>query len=428
LESRQPTKTNTDEPQRRETAPRFLQAFKSLSTPGFRTLWIGMFFNVASMQINIVARSWLAYDLSGSALVLGIVALARGLPQILFSPLGGVAADRFDKRKVLIISQSILCLLALVNAVLVQTGVITVWHLIVIGLFQGIVFPFTMPTRQALIPQLVSTDDLPNALAMDSAGRNLNRVLAPSLAGILIAWHPTIAFYAIAFLYLVSAVTLLGLPTTASTVNPSRTAVQQMLFGFRYIVDRRRLLILIGMAFLAVTLGMPFQQMLPVFQAVVLNVGPEKLGFMYAAVGAGALVGSLIIAYRSDDPRRQRYQLIAGVLFGVLLIPFALSRDLSLSLAMLFLVGMCSEIFMTINRMLVLLNTDNRLYGRVMGTYAMTFSLMPIATLPIGALTDAVGAPRTVAGAGFLLALAVLILSFILPKIWHKDTVAPLEF
>jgi MFS family permease len=426
LEPEQRIEKKPDQPQRTKTAPGFLRAFKSLSVPDFRTLWFGMLFNVAAMQVNIVARSWLAYDLSGSALVLGIVALARGLPQILFSPIGGVAADRFDKRKVLVISQLILCVLSLVNAVLVQTGVIQIWHLIVIGLLQGITFPFTMPTRQALIPQLVSGDNLPNALAMDSAGRNLNRVVAPSIAGVLIAWDPTVAFYTVAFFYFISAMTLLRLPSTASTVDPSRNAMQQMLFGFRYMIGRQRLLILIGMAFIAVMLGMPFQQMLPVFQAAVLNVGPEKLGFMFAAVGIGALVGSLAIAYRSDDPRRQQYQLIAGVCFGALLIPFALSRHLGLSLAMLVLIGLSSEIFMTINRMLVLLNTDSRLYGRVMGTYAMTFSLMPVATLPMGALVDKIGAPRTVAGAGFLLAAAVVALSFILPKIWHKGVTTPL--
>jgi MFS family permease len=425
LEPMQPIETKPVQPQSAKTTSGLLLAFKSLSVSNFRTLWLGMLFNVASMQINVVARSWLAYDLSGSALVLGIVAMARGLPQIVFSPLGGVAADRFDKRKVLVTSQSIMCVLALINAVLVQTGAIQVWQLVVIGLFQGFVFPFTMPTRQALIPQLVTRDDLPNALAMDSAGRNLNRVLAPSLAGVLIAWNPTVAFYTVAVFYLVSAMTLLRLPSTPSTVDPRRSAVQQMLFGFRYLVGRRRLLILIGMAFLAVILGLPFQQMLPVFQSVVLKVGPEKLGFMYAAVGAGALTGSLTIAYRSDDPRRQRYQLIAGVLFGALLIPFALSRNFVFSLVMLVLIGLCSEIFMTINRMLVVLNTDVHLYGRVMGTYAMTFSLTPIATLPMGALVDAVGAPRTVAGAGFLLALAVVILSFILPRIWHKDIAVP---
>lgn len=396
--------------------------FKSLSITSYRVLWFGMLFNVAAMQVNIVARSWLAYDLSSSALILGVVAMARGLPQILFSPLGGVFADRFDKRKVLIVSQSTLCILALLNAILVQLNLIQVWHLIAIGLLQGIVFPFTMPTRQALIPQLVGSDNLPNALALDSAGRNLNRVLAPSIAGLLIAWHPIVAFYCVALFYLISAFTLMGLPSTPATADPSRNAWQQMIVGFRYMIGRRRLLILIGMAFIAVILGMPFQQMLPVFQATVLNVGPEKLGFMYGAVGAGALLGSLTIAYRSNDPQRQRYQLVAGIFFGLLLIPFALSQNFTLSIILLVLIGLSNEIFMTINRMLVLLNTEPKLYGRVMGTYAMTFSLMPIASLPIGALVDSIGAPKTIAGAGFLLATAVIILSFILPKVWNKDS------
>jgi MFS family permease len=414
-------------PTNNNVKPGFLRAFKSLSEVGFRTLWIGMLFNIASMQINIVARSWLAYNLSNSALILGVVAIARGLPQIVFSPIAGVAADRFDKRKLLVISQTSLCILALINAILVQTNVIQVWHLVVIGILQGIVFPFTMTTRQALIPQLVTGDNLPNALATDSAGRNLNRVLAPSIAGILIAWDPGIAFFTIAALYLLSAMTMMRLPTTRTTADPNRNAFEQMMDGFRYMIGRRRLLILIGLAFLAVILGMPFQQMLPVFQETILKVGPEKLGFMYAAVGAGALLGSLLIAYRSDDPRRQRYQLIAGICFGGLLVPFALSTNFSLSIALLALIGLCTEIFMTINRMLVLLNTDYRLYGRVMGTYAITFSLMPVATLPMGALVDTIGAPYTVAGAGFLLAAAVLILSFILPRIWNKDSTESVE-
>jgi len=354
-------------------------------------------------------------------LILGVVALARGLPQLVFSPLGGVAADRFDKRKVLVIAQSLLCVFALVNAVLVHTGAIKVWELVAIGLAQGIVFPFTMPTRNALIPQLVDRNILPNALAMDSAGRNFTRVMAPSVAGVLIAWNPTVAFYTVAVLYLFSALTLLKLPSTKGTVDPSRNAVQQMVFGFRYMFGRTRLVILMIMAFIVVVLGMPYQQMLTVFQSAVLHVGPEKLGFMYAAVGVGALVGSFAIIYRSDDPRRQQYQLCAGVLFGVFLVVFALSRNLGMSLVILVLIGACNEVFMTINRMMVLLNTDSRFYGRVMGTYAMTFPLGAVATFPMGALIDRFGAPKTLAGAGVLLLAAVLTLSFMLPRFWGSD-------
>ena len=322
-------------------------------------------------------------------------------------------------------SQSTLCLLALINAILVQTHLITVWQLIVIGAVQGVVFPFTMPVRQAIIPFLISDEDLPNSLAVDSAGRNFNRVVAPSLAGILIAWDPTVAFYAIAVFYFISSLTMTRLPSVKAITDRSRNVMEQMMFGFRYIFTDKRLIVLIGLAFIAVVFGRPFQQMLPVFQKAVLDVGPDKLGYMYAAVGVGALIGSFLIAFRSDDPRRQTYQLIAGLGFGGFLIPFALSTHLGLSLVMLVMVGLTSEIFMTVNRMMVLLNTEPRLYGRVMGTYGMTFSLMPIATLPMGALVDVFGAPKTIAGAGLLLVLAVIGLSFFLLRVWSKAAAPP---
>ena len=123
----------------------------------------------------------------------------------------------------------------------------------------------------------------------------------------------------------------------------------------------------------------------------VLHAGPEVLGFMYTAVGVGALFGSLFVVYRSGDPRRQGYQLIAGVCFGALLIPFALSGNLVFSLTCLVLIGFSNEVFMTVNHMMVILNTDEHLYGRVMGTYGMTLSLMPIATLPMGYFVDKIG-------------------------------------
>ena len=345
---------NALSPTRRRLPFGLSHTFSSLSAPGFRMLWSGMLFSMAAMQINIVARSWLAYDLSGSGLVLGIVAMARGLPQIILSPVGGVAADRFDKRKLLILSQFALCILSLVNALLVHLGIIQVWHLVVIGLFQGIVFPFTMPTRQAYIPDLVGGDQLPNALAVDSAGRNLNRVLAPSLAGILIAWHPTVAFYAIALFYFGAVLTLIRLPFQKPSAAEHENAWREMMIGFRYILGRRNLLVLIVMGFLAVILGMPFQQMLPVFQVDILRVGPAQLGLMYTAVGIGALFGSLVVAYLSDDRNRSVFQLIAGIVFGIMLIPFAISSNYLVSLVLLTIVGFMSQAYLTFNRMLVL--------------------------------------------------------------------------
>jgi MFS family permease len=380
-----------------------------------------MFFSMAAMQINIVTRTWLAYHISGSALALGGVALARGLPQLILSPIAGVAADRFDKRKLIILSQSCLCALALANALLVHLGIVQIWHLIAIGMVQGIAFPFTMPVRQAYIPELVDKDQLPNALAMDASGRNANRVLAPSLAGLLIAWHPTAAFYMVTFLYLGAMITLFYLPSSKPSTASQKSALQDMMAGFRYITGNQLLLILMLMSFVAIVLGMPFQHLLPVFQADVLKVGPSELGFMYTAVGIGALFGSLIVAYGSDDPRKGLFQIAAGIGFGVSLVIFAISSTYWLSLALLVIVGFASQGYLTLTRMLVLLNTDKEMYGRVMGVYMMTWSLLPVSMLPLGALVDAVGAPVAVAAAGTLLALFIIIFASIRPSIWHKD-------
>ena len=214
-----------------------LKTFNAFAIPHYRLLWLGMLFSMGAMQMNIISRSWLAYHISGSGLAIGLVALGRGLPQFLLAPIGGAAADRFDKRKLLIFSQFSLVVLSLANAVFVQLHVIQIWQLVVLGVVQGIIFPFTMPTRTAYIADVVDESRFANALALDSTGRNLNRVIAPSLGGIMIAISPTIAFYAIAVFYLLAALTLIRLPSAKSVQARSRSIVGDMMLGFRYLRD-----------------------------------------------------------------------------------------------------------------------------------------------------------------------------------------------
>lgn len=377
-----------------------------------------MLFSMAAMQINIVARSWLAYDITASAFMLGVVAAAKSLPQLMLAPVGGVAADRFDKRRLLIGSQLTLTLLAVVNAVLVHIGIIEIWHLFVIGVVQGIIHPFTMPTRTALVPHLVSDRQIPNALALDSTGRNINRVAAPALAGILIAIDPTLAFYAIAVAYGAATLTLIGLPRGLRGASLKGSALSEIAVGFRYIAARSGLLALMLMAFVIVILGMPFQQLLPVFQKDVLDVGPRALGLMFTAVGGGAIVGSLLAAFLSDRPDKGRLQLGAGILFGISLTGFALSSSFVLSLALLVVVGFASQGYLTINRLLVMQHTERHLYGRVMSIYMMTWSLVPAVVLPIGLLVDRFGVSLTVATSGALLTIALFGAALTFPRIY----------
>lgn len=394
-----------------------VHTFSALSVHDFRILWFGMLFTMGAFQISIVARSWLAYDLTGSAVWLGIVAVARGLPQLALAPLGGVAADRLDKRTLLIVTQIMMAILNLIIAVLVQFHWIQIWHLVVLGVIQGCIFPFMMPTRTAYISDLVVDDRLPNALALDSTGRNLNRVVAPTLAGFLIAISPMISFYAVAIFFVCSAATLLILPKPEKKVFRSKGAFNDMASGFKYIAERPTLIMLIAMALMFTLLGMPYSQLLPVFQKSVFHVGATDLGFMYTAVGIGAVIGSLTSAYVADSPRKRLYQIIVGTIFGIALALFAISPNFVASLPFLLVAGGMIEAYFTLNRVLLVLNTDRDMFGRVISIYSMSWALVPVALLAMGPIVDAFGAPLTVACAGSLLAVSILALVVFVPDV-----------
>ncbi|MDA0351519.1 MAG: MFS transporter [Chloroflexi bacterium] len=391
--------------------PRIGDAFTALQNAQFRMLWFGMLFAQAAMQMNLVSRAWLAYTISGSAVALGLVSLARGLPQSALSLFGGAIADRANKKALLIAVQFMLAALSAVNAVLVHLDIVQVWHLVVLSVLQGLIFAFNMPTRQAIIPEIVPEDQLPNAVALNSSGMNLNRVLAPSLAGLLLAWHPALAFDLIAVFYGMAALMLLRLPSLAPAAKRSRSALADMVDGVRYVGANPALRSLIVLAFIPVMIGMPFQQLLPVFQKDVLHVGEASLGFMYAAVGVGSLIGSLSVGAIQGAETRARLQMFAGIAFGALLVAFALSPFLGLSLVVLAVVGLASQGYMTLNSVMIMERTDRAYYGRVMSIYMLTFSLSPVALLPMGWSIDHFGAVETQAAAGILLA-ALLLLYF----------------
>lgn len=404
-----------------QTAPvsRLRHTFSSLAIGNFRLLWVGMLFTMAAFQVDIVARSWLAYDLSNSGFILGVVAISRGVPQLLLAPLGGVAADRVDKRTLLIATQVALAVLATINAVLVQTRLITIWQLVLLGIAQGLIFPFMMPTRTAYIADLVNDQQLPNALALDSSGRNLNRVIGPTLAGFLIAWHPAIAFYAIALFFGTSALLLLRLPRPRRRSAAPGTPLDDMRQGLGYIRGKPHLLGLLAMSLVVVLIGMPFSQLLPVFQKSVFAVGARQLGLMYSAVGIGAIVGSLATAYLADSSRKALILLGGGFTFGVMLVLFALSPSYMVAMVFLFLIGIASQGFFTTNRILLMLNTDKAFYGRVVAVYGMTWPTTPVALLFFGWLVDQIGAPSTIAGAGLALATIICAITLLAPGARH---------
>jgi predicted MFS family arabinose efflux permease len=338
---------------------------------------------------------------------------------LIISPLGGVAADRLDKRFLIVTSQLMLGVLSLITVLLVLFDVTEVWHLVAIGIVHGITVPFNMPARQAAIPELVGRERMPNAIALHSTGRNMNRVAAPALAGLLLTWDPFIAFAAITVFHVAAGVTITGLPSGMKAASKSLGASAELLTGFRYIKSNPALMTLLLMALLPILFGMPFQYFLPVFQAEVLFVDPSRLGLLYTALGIGALTGSFILAYIADTPHKGLLQLLSGIAFGVTLVFFALSNSYWLSFLMLLAVGMSSQAYLTLNQTLLMMSTDRALYGRVMSVYMMTRSAMPISTLPMGFLVDWWGPQGTIAGAGVILAVSLAIVGVLRPAQWR---------
>ena len=394
--------------------------------PHYRSYWVGNQANTLVMQMQMVANGYLAFTLTGSATALGVVAFAQSLPMLLFSPVGGVLADRIQKRKLLLWIQALQCAISVIIGVLVAVERIEYWHLVVSAAVQGMSFAVMMPTRQSWIPQLVPRHDLTSALALNNAGMNASRVIGPSLAGVLIAvpWFGVRGVYflrILAFgwvLFTLLQIPILGQPEarriTSSGMERVRDLGVQLTSGLRYIWRHQTLQSLFMFAVVTMLLGQSYQQLLPAYALGVFDVGAAGQGIMQAVVGVGALVGSLTMAYLSRNPNRAKIQAYTGTALGGALMLFGLFaafQQYVVSLAALFLVGLTLDFNATINQTLIMLNTERALYGRVMSVYMMTFALSGFSASAAGYLMDNVGGAVTMLSQGLLLAIFVVLMA-----------------
>jgi len=390
------------------------RTFDALQERDFLVFWLGMLGSFMALQMQQIARGYLAYELTGSATALGVVTLAWGLPQLVWSPIAGVAADRLPRRELLIVTQSCMAAGMLVNAVLISTGVIAFWHLVVLSFVVATAFTFNIPARQALTYSLVGRERVANAVALNNTGMNLTRIAGPALAGVLIG-IPAIGtagtFYVMAVAYFTTVVVLFWLPATPGQKGQGRGAWSEMLDGLRYIQDSPPMRSILLTAVAVILLGMPHHTLLPLFALDVFQAGPEGLGLLGAMAGVGAVVGSLAVAYFSGSPRTRQVQLLAGLTFGLALAAFAVSPWFPLALAAMFGVGAAGNTYLSLNNTFMLTNSEPGMHGRLSSAYNMIWGSLPLTTLPMSVAADAVGAPITVAVAGVLAALAVLALN-----------------
>ena len=406
------------------------RTFQALSNRHYRVFWFGMLASMTAMQMQQVARGWLAYDLTGKASAVGFVQVAWAVPQILFSLFGGVVADRVEKRNLLLITQSLTGLLALITAILVHTGVITIAHLFVLGLAQGTVFAFNMPARQSLVPELVGQKDLMNAIALNNAGMNFTRVYGPTLAGTLIAIQfigVTGVYYLNALLYIVYISFIFQIPVSGTAATRQKGSLSaEFKDGIGYIRRTPILITLLTLGFMPIIIGMPYQSMLPVISRTVYHAGSNGLGYMGTAAGIGALVGSLTIATLTGIKRKAALQLAMGVGFGLALFAFGLSPNLAIALVVLLFVGGTATFYQTLNNTLVMTNTKQEYQGRVMSVYMISMSLMPLSALPVGIIVDHIGAQAMLRWCGLLVAIVVAAVALLHPSYRKMETTGPI--
>ncbi len=400
--------------------------FSSLAIRDYRYLWLGSLGTSFAMNMQMVARGWFIYAITTSSVKLAWVMLSFMVPQVLFSLLGGALADRFPKKRLMLISNTANMIGALVMAIFILNGSVTFWHFIALGFFNGTVLAFSMPARNSLIPEIVGDHQLVNAMALSTTSMNLARILGPAMAGILIAivaggdktstLGVGVVYVIITVLYGMSVLTVFfirarGEPVPREDASKPRAALSEDIrAGLRYVWRSDILTGLILMSIVPFLFGMPVQSLMPAFNEEVLMGGPDDLGYIMGAMGVGAILGSLMLARLGEIGSKGKLMFATCLLWGIAIIAFCQSTWLPAAMAIGAVMGLFSSAFMSLNRALIQMNTEPSMRGRIMSIDMMAHGLMPLGIIPFAFLADAWDVGLSLTLSGICLAATTLLL------------------
>ncbi|HEX4600360.1 MAG TPA: MFS transporter [Gemmatimonadales bacterium] len=394
--------------------------FGALAHRNFRLFFLGQGVSLIGTWMQNIAQGWLVLQLTNSPFYVGLVAALGSLGVLLLTIYAGIVADRTNKHRLVVITQTLSMLPAFALAALVLTHRVAVWHVAVLAAFLGLVNAFDIPARQAFIVELVGKDDLLNAIALNSSAFNAARVVGPAVAGVLIGlWGVGVCFLlnGVSYLAVIAALLAMRLPGEGPAPPPTSAWA-----GLREVVtflrnDPRVAAVVVLMAVFSVC-GFPFLVLMPVFARDVLHQGAAGYGALMTAVGVGALAGALGVALLDRRIRKGPTLLAAGVGFAVLLVAFALSTRFLLSLALLALVGGAMIVNNALANATLQTAVPDRLRGRVMGFFAFVFvGLAPLGSFQVGALAERIGPAYAVALGGGVTALAVALAAWRVPAL-----------
>lgn len=388
----------------------FRRVFKAFHYRDFRLMWIGACTSSVGTWMQIVAQGWLIYRLSHSSRLLALDQFLAGIPIFLFSIIGGVVADRTERRKILLVSQYIQMASAATLTVLVAFGLSYVWPILCLSFVSGLAQAFGGPAYLSLIPMLVDREDMPNAIALNSIQFNLAVTIGPALGGITLArlgekW--CFGLNALSFLAPIITLSIISAQFVPDTTKESM--FHSLVQGMKFIWHQGAMVALIILAFAMTFLSMPMRTYIPVFVKDIFHRGPETYGNLLSLMGVGSICGSLAVASVGNMSRKGRFALTMLMVLGAGIAGFSLSKLLPFSYAMLVVVGASMmAVFATVTSLVQLIVT-NEMRGRVMSVYNFAFrGGMPIGNLVSGWLVPVYTAPVVLAVNGFLLVLVAL--------------------
>jgi MFS family permease len=388
--------------------------FSSLRVKNFRIYWFGMLVSLIGTWIQAVAQTWLVFELTNSALLLGVVGFLSAIPIFLLSLFGGVLADRMDKRNILIATQSTFMLLAFLLAALTQMKLITPWQIMVIAVLNGIVMAFDAPGRQAVVVELVGKDHLFNAITLNSVAFNSSRIIGPALAGVLVAYiGMSGCFYinGISFLAVIIALFLIKINKNIA-IHKNNTALRDLKEGLIFIRNNRLILALVSMVGIMSLFGASYVILMPIFANDVLKVGVKGLALLMSSCGFGALLGALLLARLGDFKYKGKFLIVSYVAFSVSLILFSISKVYLLSLIALAFIGGSSVSAIALINTILQSNVPHMFRGRVMSVFMLTFAgIMPFGNLLAGSIASVLGVSFTVMLSGIICAVFSVVIN-----------------
>ncbi len=377
-------------------------------------MWLGSLGSFMAMNMQMITRGWLVLRLADdSPLALALVMMSFSLPMTFVSLIGGALADRISRKRIVILSQVGNILLTATVATLDITGIITFWQLLIIGFVNGSLMAINMPSRQAIISDIVPERSLMNAISLGNSAMNATRIVGPAMAGLLIIWIDTSGvFYLISGIYVFAVISIAMIDAGKEPVSRSRKSITgDIREGLAYVFGAPALLGMVTLSLIASLFGFSYFALLPAWAREALDVQADALGYLLMIMGIGALIGTLALAAIPKIKRRGILLLASCVGWGIGLAVFSQATSYAVAVPLLLFTGLSSSVFMSLNMTLMQINASPEMRGRVMSISMMTFGVQPLGAVPLGALAEYTSTPDALLLSGGLLIGVTLLFS-----------------